>query len=76
MARKLEAFPETAKSRTYPWDEWTDGSVWEIKQGEDFTCKPHGLGLYEVAKSRGMKVKVHHPGKEPGTVVFQFYKEN
>lgn len=73
MAKKLDAFPIKSREHKYPWHEWTDGGVWEIKKGEDFECEPHGLGLYQVAKRLGMKVRVHNA--DENTVVFQFFSE-
>jgi hypothetical protein len=38
LARKLEAFPEgeAPRQQRYPWKQWTDGNVWEIRRGEDY----------------------------------------
>lgn len=38
MARRLEAFPASTSAR-YPWDEWLDGSAWELVRGDDFQSK-------------------------------------
>jgi hypothetical protein len=38
MARRLDSFPATTGAR-YPWDEWLDGSPWELVPGEDFDSK-------------------------------------
>lgn len=38
MARKIEQFPLAASVR-YPWDEYLDGSIWELVRGEDYTAK-------------------------------------
>src|ERR1043166_1760081 len=38
MAKHLESFP-SASARRYPWDQWLDGSVWQLFPGEDFTAK-------------------------------------
>ena len=43
MARRLEAFPASASAR-YPWDQWLDGSPWELVRGEDFHSKLSTLG--------------------------------
>lgn len=50
MARKLNSFPGDSPSgkRRYPWPEWTDGGVWEIRKGED----------YDVA-TENMRVNLH-----------------
>lgn len=39
MARQLEVFPSFRSEPRYPWDEWLDGSVWELEVGRDFTSK-------------------------------------
>jgi hypothetical protein len=39
MAKRLEVFPSFRSEPRYPWDEWLDGSVWELEQGRDFTSK-------------------------------------
>ncbi|MFB6548693.1 hypothetical protein [Streptomyces sp. NPDC056405] len=42
----------------YPWDEWTDGSMWHLKQGIDYqtTTKVFRDTVYNVARRRGQKV--------------------
>lgn len=54
MARKLESFPVSATS-LYPWDEWLDGSPWELVHGEDFTSRSTTLraNAQVQAKKRG-----------------------
>jgi hypothetical protein len=58
MARRLESFPAPVGAR-YPWDEWLDGSVWELIHGEDFQSR---LGTLRAnaqlqAKKRGGRVR-------------------
>jgi hypothetical protein len=36
MARRVDEFPAQAQSSRYPWNEWLDGSIWELVPGEDF----------------------------------------
>ena len=62
MARKLEAFPETPfrSNARYPWDEWLDGSVWELIQGEDYTTKSKSMRTtaQAVARQKGGRLRV------------------
>src|SRR5205807_7216274 len=53
MARRVESFEEGRAIRRYPWDEWTDGSIWEIERGED----------YDVA-TENMRVNLHMRAKQ------------
>ena len=38
MATRLDTFPgdDARPPRRYPWNEWTDGSTWQIRRGEDY----------------------------------------
>jgi|TARA_R100000093_G_C1927285_1_gene67570 hypothetical protein len=59
----------------YPWKEWSDGSKWLAKKGEDFKIKVSSFdqALRNKASTLGMKVRVNKEGKR--SVIFQFYKE-
>lgn len=62
MARRVDTFPELPSQSRYPWQEWMDGSVWELIPGEDFkgnvrTFRSIALGQ---AKKRGGKVRTRH----------------
>lgn len=77
MARKLQTFP--AKS-THPWDEYLDGSVWELTEGEDFTSKlaTFRMNAKAQAERRGGKVRTsvqRGQDGDPDKLVIQFYKE-
>lgn len=55
MAKRLEAFPEDLRVRTtesYPWDEWFDGSAWELRKGEDYVIKTKSFVSNAQAKAR------------------------
>lgn len=73
MAKRLERF-EPAATR-YPWDRWTNGSAYRVKQGSDFHCSIIGFvsQLYKAALSRGLTVVTTQP--ESGVVDFQFSKK-
>lgn len=60
MAERVNSMPERIRGRAqfYPLGEWFDGSVWLLKPGEDFTCKPRSLRTYlaTVASKRGLEL--------------------
>jgi hypothetical protein len=71
MARRVDSFqterPETA--RRYPWAEWTDESIWEIRQFDDYNVPTENMrvNLHERAKQQVMTVRteiVREPGSE------------
>lgn len=75
MATKIDVFPALVRQRSsiYPWGEWTDGSIWQAKEGEDFvsSLKTFVQGLYAHAKRHDLKVEVRSaPGD--GVVAFRF----
>jgi hypothetical protein len=59
MAKRVEKFPDLPSQSRYPWDEWLDGSVWELAPGEDFKGKPATFRSVAIgqAKKRGGKVR-------------------
>ena len=65
MAEHVNEIP--GRRRTiprYPWEEWFDGSVWELVQGKDFACKTvsmHGIAK-AAARVRGLRVNVARRG--------------
>ena len=58
-------------ARKYPWADWTDGRVWRVVRGEDFTCEVlvFARGVYQRASRDGMRVRARVDGD---TVTFQF----
>lgn len=78
MARKLDAFPgdQTSGPRRYPWDDWTDGSAWEIRRGEDYAVVTENMrvNLHMKAEALLMKVRTKKVADEEGEgLVFQFF---
>jgi len=60
MAEKVDQFPDLiGRGRSYPWDEWLDGDVWKLTQGEDFTASMSNFrGLvYMKAQDRQLQVR-------------------
>ena len=56
MAKKLKELPAGTRSR-YPWDDWFDGEVWELTEGEDYTVSTDNMrtAVHSAAKTRGGK---------------------
>src|SRR5687767_12218246 len=77
MARRLDNFPAATGAR-YPWDEWLDGSVWELVRGEDFAAKPTTLraNAQGQAKKRGGRVRSRAAQASDGrdAVIVQFVR--
>lgn len=75
MAEKLESFPCKKNDSLYPWQTWTDGSIWKITRGTDFECNSAAMRsrFYIHAKRNAMVVKVH--AVDDDTLVFQFRKK-
>jgi hypothetical protein len=78
MAHRLDAFPGDAQvpsPRKYPWDEWADGSPWEIRRGEDYdvTTENMRVNLHMKAESllRKVRTRKFHDGRGEG-LIFQF----
>jgi hypothetical protein len=58
MARRLDSFPANSGAR-YPWDEWLDGSIWELVRGADFGAKTATFraNVQVQAKKRGGRAR-------------------
>jgi hypothetical protein len=77
MAKKLDAFPgDRARSqRRYPWHEWTDGGIWEIRHGEDYDVATENMrvNLHMKADQQLRKVRTKKVSDQAGErLVFQF----
>jgi uncharacterized protein (DUF885 family) len=77
MARRLDEFPAQLKrgQQTYPWHEWADGSVWEIRRGVDYDVATETMrvNLHMRATTLSRKVRTHKVVDERGEgLVFQF----
>jgi hypothetical protein len=49
VARKVKQFPAERDRSAYPWDQWLDGDIWELTQGQDF----RGTAVAFRASARG-----------------------
>lgn len=79
MARKLNSFPEESErgTRRYPWADWTDGGVWEIRRGEDYDVATENMrvNLHMKASSLTVKLRSRRISDDRGEgLVFQFLK--
>lgn len=78
MAERLTEYDFDAKAphvSKYPWDQWTDGSIWKVESGKDFTCKVETFRtlLTQRATDSGLSVKVRFEKEAKKTwIVFQF----
>ena len=77
MARKLDVFPteDAPQPRRYPWNEWTDGSAWEIRQGDDYDIDTENMrvNLHVKADAIGAKVRTKKITDAHGEgLVFEF----
>jgi hypothetical protein len=66
----------TTEKANYPWEQWLDGDVWKITEGEDF--QTHPLMMERIirtrATGRGAKVRMRHVavnGNPWGVIVLQ-----
>lgn len=72
MAKVLKKFDFTPRGpqAIYPWSEWLNGKLWQLTEGEDYTCKTQTL--VTMAKnqvgSKGQELKFQ---KVEGGVVIQ-----
>lgn len=80
MAERLESFPVRVGPGgipKHPWEEWLDGSVWRLTQGEDFTCKMQSLRVQANARAtaRGQRLRavIDH---EAHTLTMQAWSPN
>jgi hypothetical protein len=86
MADKLKDFdwsqpsnitPEGTDKVVYPWEEWLDGDIWQITEGDDFTTHPLMMEriIRTRATARGAKVRLRHQpinGNSPfGVIILQ-----
>jgi hypothetical protein len=74
MAQKIEEFEFS--SNRYQWDEWLDGGIWVLKQGEDFDVEMTSMRslIFAAAGRRGLKSRTHIDAKNK-TITIQSYKE-
>jgi hypothetical protein len=60
MAEKVGEFPDViGRGRPYPWNEWLDGGIWKLIQGEDFAASMSNFRalVYMKAQDRQLQVR-------------------
>jgi hypothetical protein len=79
VAQRIDAFPDARDQSVYPWDEWFDGSVWELVPGEDFVGQPSTFRASAIAQAarRDGKVRTRKLTTEDGStrLYLQFYRD-
>jgi hypothetical protein len=78
MAKRLDSFPGQGprSQRRYPWDEWIDGSAWQIRRGEDYDVPTENMrvNLHMKASSLARKVRTKSFNDEKAEgLIFQFF---
>ncbi len=72
MAHTIKSLPPKSKpKKKYDWAKWTNGRVWSLKKGVDFTCEAWNFRGYLncVAHRRGLAITSRVVGD---VVKFQF----
>ena len=77
MASRVSTFSARRERSVikYPWREWTDGTIWRITRGEDFTCGITNMKamLRTRAWRLGRSVHIISPADSEHSVIeFQF----
>jgi hypothetical protein len=79
VAQRIDVFPDAPSQSVYPWDEWFDGSVWELTPGEDFAGQPATFRASAVAQAvrRDGKVQTRKLRAEDGTerLYLRFFRD-
>jgi hypothetical protein len=64
-----------ARSRSYPWDDWFDGRIWQLEPKIDFDGPATSLErvIRTTANRRGIKVRIRI---DSGNIIVQRHEEN
>ncbi len=70
------------RREAYPWDDWTNGKIWKITQGEDFEVRMSSMqsqlrNRYRY-KAQGFKVRINMfdtPDNDPPYIIFQYWRK-
>ena len=79
MAQRVDTFDfgrhRGGAPRKYPWEEWLDGSIWELTHGKDFEPAPRVFRTmaYTRARDHGVSLRTHIGD---GVVVLQAVKRS
>lgn len=75
IGKKIRRLPQPEPRCTfYPWTEWMNGSIWEIKRGVDYRVRSESMksNLHMRAGRHKRKVKVVLADEI--TIAFQFMR--
>jgi hypothetical protein len=59
------------------WDQWADGRVWKIRQGEDYVALTQSMKarIYRYGRRHGLRVRIVADTKtQPENITFQFIR--
>ncbi len=76
MARRVAKRLEPRKTRTYyPWDQWADGSTWELTRGVDFAVETEIMRVIVLSYARrhGMRATTNR-GRDEDTLFIHLAK--
>lgn len=86
MARTLEKYTFTCDRRgrgrpaLYPWDQWTDGRIYEATRGTDYTNTTKAfvstLRAHASRKKLRIKLDIRKTSNGREKVIFQFHTSN
>lgn len=59
MAKRLKEFPGGPTRGRYPWEEWLDGSVWQLRKDEDYSISTASMraAASRAAKAAGKRLQ-------------------
>jgi hypothetical protein len=66
---------DRSRPTLYPWREWTDGSKWRIRRGEDFEVSAESMAAQIRMRATRDGVPVFASCRDDDTVEFQFSRE-
>lgn len=74
VVKQFDGWIRGGNTNKYPWEQWTDGRVWVVTRGEDFTAAigSFAMSCYQRAHRDGRRVRIRK-NEDEGTVHFQFY---
>jgi len=74
MATVVKGNIDWNNARKFPWDKWTDGRVWRVKKGKDFTSSVQKMRQRVWGQAGQNNLKVRTKKESDTSLVFQFYK--
>lgn len=60
MARRVGSFNDgdATGQRRYPWADWTDGSVWEVRKDEDYDIPTENMRINVLDRAKNLARQV------------------